>query len=320
MAVRFSPLSGLLFLVLSSTLGHAQSFPARPITLIVPFAGGGSSDLIGRAVAQEMAKALGQSIVVENVTGAGGSAALARAAAAAPDGYTIALGNAGTSAAAYAIYPRLPYAPASFAPIAVVAKTSGIVALRQDFPADTLRDFIALARQHPGTINLGHAGVGSWNYLTCKAFVQAAGIDVILVGYRGAAPALADVMSGRIDGLCDSAASVTRASAEKRIKPVVVGAAVRLGGLPDLPTAAEAGLPAFDAQGWNGLFAPKATPPEIIAKLNAAARRAVASAAVKKRFAELSTAVPDESELSPEGLQQLVTREIEKYRKLLQAK
>ncbi|WP_299815234.1 tripartite tricarboxylate transporter substrate-binding protein [Tardiphaga sp.] len=304
----------------SAITAQAQDFPKRPITMIVPFAAGGTSDVIARVVAEQMAATLGQTIIMENVVGAGGSTALARAARAEPDGYTIAIGNAGTSAATYAIYPRLSFTPDSFAPIGMVAKTFGVVALRKDFPAATLQDFIAYAKANPGKINLGHAGVGSSNYLICKSFVHAAGIEVTLVGYRGAAPALTDAIGGQIDGVCDSAASVSQAIDDRLVRGLVVGSTVRLGSLPDLPTSAEAGLPEFEAQGWNGLFAPKGTPPEIIAKLNAAARAAVESDAVKKRFADLSTVAPDANEHRPDVLQQLVTRDVAKYATMLKEK
>jgi len=305
---------------LSSCAAHAQNYPNHPITMIVPFAAGGTSDVIARTVAEQMSVALGQPIVIENVGGAGGSIALARAARAEPDGYTIAIGNAGTSAAAYTIYPMLSFTPESFVPIAMVAKTFGIVALRKDFPAKNMQEFIAYAKSNPGKINLGHAGVGSSNFLICKSFVQAADIDVTLVGYRGAAPALTDAIGGQIDGVCDAAASVSQPIVEKLVKGLVVGSTVRLATLPDLPTSAEAGLPEFEAQGWNGLFAPKGTPPEILAKLNAAARTAVESDAVKKRFADLSTVAPDADEHAPDVLQKLVTRDVEKYKKLLEEK
>ncbi|WP_128926642.1 tripartite tricarboxylate transporter substrate binding protein BugD [Bradyrhizobium guangxiense] len=298
------------------TGAFAQDFPKRPITMIVPFAAGGTSDVIARAVAEQMGIALGQTIVIENVAGAGGSTALARASRAEPDGYTIAIGNAGTNAATYTIYPKLPFTPDSFVPIAMVAKTFGIIALRKDFPAKDLKEFIAYAKANPGKINLGHAGVGSSNYLICKS-VTAAGIDATLVGYRGAAPALTDAVGSQIDGVCDAAASVSQSINEKLVKGLVVGSTVRLATLPDLPTSAEAGLPEFEAQGWNGLFAPKGTPPAVIAKLNAAARTAVETEAVKKRFADLSTVAPDANEHAPELLQQLVTRDVEKYRKML---
>jgi len=298
----------------------AQDYPKRPITMIVPFAAGGTSDVIARTVAEQMGATLGQPIVIENVAGAGGSTALARAARAEPDGYTIAIGNAGTNAAAYTIYPMLPFKADAFAPVAMVAKTFGIVALRKDFPAKNLQEFIAYAKNNPGKINFGHAGVGSSNFLICRSFVQAAGIEVTLVGYRGAAPALTDAIGGQIDGVCDAAASVSQAIDDKLVRGLVVGSTVRLATLPDLPTSAEAGLPEFEAQGWNGLFAPKATPPGIVAMLNAAAGTAVESEQVKKRFADLSTVAPDANEHTPEVLQQLVTRDVEKYRKLLEEK
>ena len=313
-------LAAALLTLSFATAAHAQDYPKRPVTMIVPFAAGGTSDVIARVVAEEMAKSLGQPIVIENIAGAGGSIALARAARAEADGYTIAIGNAGTSAATYTIYPKLPFTPDSFVPIAMVAKTFGIVALRKDFPAKNLQEFIAYAKKNPGKINLGHAGVGSSNFLICKSFVQAAGIDVTLVGYRGAAPALTDAIGGQIDGVCDAAASVSQAIDDKLVKAIVVGSTVRLATLPELPTSAEAGLPEFEAQGWNGLFAPKGTPPAIVAKLNAAAKSAVESDAVKKRFHDLSTVAPDANEHTPEVLQQLVTRDVEKYRKLLEEK
>jgi tripartite-type tricarboxylate transporter receptor subunit TctC len=304
--------------VLAGFAAHAQDYPKHPITMIVPFAAGGTSDVIARTVAEQMAVALGQPLVIENVAGAGGSTALARAARSQPDGYTIAIGNAGTSAAAYTIYPKLPFSPDSFVPIAMVAKTFGIVALRKDFPAESLQEFIAYAKANPGKINLGHAGIGSSNFLICRSFVHAAGIEVTLVGYRGAAPALTDAIGGQIDGVCDAAASISQAIDDKLVKGLVIGSQVRLATLPSLPTSAEAGLPEFEAQGWNGLFAPKGTPPDIVAKLNAAARTAVASEPVKKRFHDLSTVAPDANDQSSEVLQDLVARDIDKYRKLLQ--
>src|SRR5215470_1462006 len=309
----------LIFVSLLSLSGDvfAQGFPSRPITMIVPFAAGGTSDVIARTVAEQMSIALGQAVVIENVGGPGGSIELARVARAEADGYTIAIGNAGTNAAAYTIYPKLTFTPDSFVPIGMVAKTFGIIALRKDFPAKNLQEFIAYAKSNPGKVNLGHAGVGSSNFLICKAFAHAAGIDVTLVGYRGAAPALTDAIGGQIDGVCDAAASVAQPVNEKLVKGLVVGSNVRLASLSELPTSAEAGLPDFEAQGWNGLFAPKGTPADIIAKLNAAAKTAVESEPVKKRFADLSTVAPDANEHTPEVLQQLVTRDVEKFRKLL---
>ena len=168
--------AAILAVLLSAGAAHAQTYPSRPITMIVPFAAGGTSDVIARTVAEQMSIALGQAVVIENVGGAGGSIALARVARAEADGYTIAIGNAGTNAATYTIYPQLAFTPESFVPIAVVAKTFGIIALRKDFPAKNLQEFIAYAKSNPGKVNLGHAGVGSSNFLICKAFAHAAAI------------------------------------------------------------------------------------------------------------------------------------------------
>jgi len=177
---------------------HAQAeepYPTRPITMIVPFAAGGTSDVIARLAAEQMSQSLRQRIVNENTAGAGGSTALTRAARATPDGYTIAIGNSGTNAATL-IYPDSRYSPDDFEPIGLVAKTLPVIAIKKKFPANTLAEFIDNAKKNPNRITLGHAGVGSSNYLICKGFIQAADIEVTLVSYRGAAPALNDLMGG----------------------------------------------------------------------------------------------------------------------------
>jgi tripartite-type tricarboxylate transporter receptor subunit TctC len=297
-----------------------DAYPTRPITLIVPFAAGGTSDVIARLAAEQMSRALGQRVVNENTAGAGGSTALTRAARATPDGYTIAIGNSGTNAASYIIYPDIKYAPEDFAPIGLVAKTLPVIAVKKDFPAATLKEFIAFAKKNPGKVNLGHAGVGSSNYLICRALVQAAGIDVTLVSYRGAAPALNDAIGGQIDGVCDAAASVTGAIQGGRVRGLVISAPARLRTLPGVPTSAEAGLPDFQQQGWNGLFAPKGTPEPIIARLNAALRTAVASDALQARMDDLGSIPATGEELTQQYVAKLVPAEIDKFRKLLAEK
>lgn len=320
---RTTPAFCACALALGATLTAAapatadDAYPSRPVTMIVPFAAGGTSDVIARLVAEQMGIALGQRVVNENMAGAGGSTALARAALATPDGYTIVIGNSGTNAAAYSIYPDIKYTPEDFAPIGLVAKTLPVITLKNDFPASTAAEFIAYAKAHPGSINLGHAGIGSSNYLICKGFAQAAGIDVTLVSYRGAAPALNDLMGGQIDGVCDAAASVTSAIQGGRVKGLVISSPTRLRTLPDVPTSAEAGLPEFQQQGWNGLFAPKQTPAPIIARLNAALRIAVASDSLQKRMDDLGSIPAAGEELSPAYVSALVPREVGKFRKLL---
>lgn len=296
-----------------------DAYPTRPITLIVPFAAGGTSDVIARLVAEQMGRVLGQTVVNENTAGAGGSTALTRAARAQPDGYTIAIGNSGTNAASYSIYPDIKYAPGDFAAIGLVAKTLPVIAVRKDFPAADLAAFIAYAKANPGKVNLGHAGVGSSNYLICRAFTQAAGIEATLVSYRGAAPALNDLLGGQIDGVCDAAASVSGTLQGGGARGLVISSPTRLGSLPGVPTAAEAGLPAFQLQGWNGLFAPKGTPAPVIARLNEALRAAVASDAFRRRLDDLGSLPAEGEELTPPYVDRLVPAEIERFRGLLAA-
>lgn len=296
----------------------AQStYPERPITMIVPFAPGGTSDVIARLVAERMGQVLGQRIVNENVAGAGGATGLTRAARAKPDGYTLAIGNVGTNAAAYTIYPDLQYTPASFAPIGLVAKTMPAIALRKDFPAAGAREFLDFARANPGKVTLGHAGVGSSNYIICRQFLAATRIEVTMVSYRGAAPALNDLMASHLDGVCDTATSLASSIAGGTARGLVVASAQRLPTLPDVPTAAEGGIPEFQGEGWNALFVPRDTPAPIIARLNEALRRASEDPAYRKRLADLSAVIAAGDEFDPAHVAALIPREVEKYRKLL---
>ncbi|KPH81349.1 tripartite tricarboxylate transporter substrate-binding protein, partial [Bosea vaviloviae] len=252
--------------------------------------------------------------------GAGGATALSRAAKAEPDGYTIVIGNSGTNAASYSIYPDLKYTNADFAPVGLVAKTSPMIALKLDFPAKTLMEFVAYAKANPGKVSLGHAGVGSSNYLICRTFIKAAGVDVALVSYRGAGPALNDLMGGQIDGVCDAATSLSGAVMGEKVKPLAVATPSRLASLPEIPTSTEAGLPGFQAQGWNAIFVPKNTPEPIVAKLNAALKTALASQNLQGRFKDLSSVVPTPEEMTPAFVAAMVPKEIEKYRVLLSDK
>lgn len=297
-----------------------DKYPSKPINMLVPFAAGGSSDVIARLVGEKMSQALGQRIVMENMGGAGGATALTRAARAEPDGYTIVIGNSGTNAASYTIYSDLKYTPADFIPIGLVAKTSPMIALKLDFPAKDLREFLAYAKANPGKISLGHAGVGSSNYLICRNFLKASGLDVALVSYRGAGPALNDLMGGQIDGVCDAATSLSGAVQGNKVKALVVATPQRLPNLPEVPTSAEAGLPTFQAQGWNAIFAPKGTPQPVIDRLNQALRSALASEKLQARFKELSSVLPGKDEMSPEFVARMVPGEIEKYKVLLSDK
>jgi tripartite-type tricarboxylate transporter receptor subunit TctC len=295
----------------------AQEYPNRPITLIVPFAAGGSSDVNARLIAEQMSQTLGQRIVIENIGGAGGTLALARVAQAAPDGYTLVQGNSGTNTAVYLFYPEVKFTPADFTPIGMFTKSSAAVAVRKDFPARTLAEFIAYAKQHPAKVNVGHSGVGSQNYLFCKAFIHAAQIDVTLVGYRGGGPALNDLIGGQIDALCDSTASVTPSIQSGMVRGIALGSKTRLPHLPEVPTAIEAGLPQFEISGWYALFAPKGTPAPIVARLNAAMRAAVANPDYRKRLEDLGSSPAEDEEMASDYLVSFVPSEIAKFRALL---
>jgi tripartite-type tricarboxylate transporter receptor subunit TctC len=302
----------------SATSGIAQdAYPNRPITMIVPFAAGGTSDVIARITAEQMSQLIGQRIVIENVAGAGGSTGLTRMARAAPDGYTIAIGNSGTNAAVYWIHENLTIKPEDFAPVGLIAKTAPMIAIRSDFPANTMAEFVAHIRANPGKVTLGHAGTGSSNYLICLNFLQASKGEVQLVGYRGAAPALNDLLAKTIDGVCDNATSLTTHIQAKSVKALGVATDQRLKLLPDVPTSSQAGLPDFSMQGWNAIFAPKGTPAPVIARLNEALGKALDSDAVKNRFDELAAQVAQPEERTPDALGKLVPAEVERYRKLL---
>jgi tripartite-type tricarboxylate transporter receptor subunit TctC len=300
-----------------SVAAAQDAFPARQITMNVPFAPGGTSDVIARIAAEQMSQILGQRIVPENIAGAGGSTALTRLSRAQPDGYTIGIGNSGTSAAVYWIHDNVAFKPTDFAPIGLIAKTAPMISLRSDFPAATMAEFLDHARKNPGKVTLGHAGTGSSNYLICLNFIQAAKVDVQLVGYRGAGPALNDLLAKSIDGVCDAATSVQSHVLAGNAKGMSVATDQRLPTLPNVPTSAEAGLPEFSMQGWNAFFAPKGTPDDVVAKLNDALNKALDSDAVKARFRELATTPAPVAERSPAHLGQLVPAEVERYRKLL---
>jgi tripartite-type tricarboxylate transporter receptor subunit TctC len=305
------------FVCVSAPLSAQDAYPSRQITMIVPFAPGGTSDVIARIATEQMSQILGQRIVPENVAGAGGSTALTRLSRAQPDGYTIGIGNSGTSAAVYFIHDNVSFKPEDFAPIGLIAKTAPMIALRSDFPAANMAEFVDHIRKNPGKVTLGHAGTGSSNYLICLNFAQAAKGEVQLVGYRGAGPALNDMLAKSIDGVCDAATSVQSHVQAGNAKGMAVATDQRLPGLPNVPTSLEAGLPEFSMQGWNAFFAPKGAPPAVIERLNAALGQALESDAVKNRFRELAATPASAAERPAAHLGQLVPAEVERYRKLL---
>jgi tripartite-type tricarboxylate transporter receptor subunit TctC len=296
----------------------AQTYPARSITMIVPFAAGGTTDIIARIVGEHMSRTLGQTIIVENVAGAGGTTGSTRAARATPDGYTIIMGNMGTHSASVGLYANLAYDPRTdFEPIMNASGTPMMIAAHKDFPANNLQEMIALIRANPSRYNYGHGGVGSTSHLTCVFFHHLVGAPVQHVPFRGSGPALAALLGKQLDYVCDQ--TVTIVPQLSNLKTFVVATPTRLAVAADVPTSAEGGLAAFQVVGWNAMFAPKGTPREIIDRLNAAGRAALADENVRKRLLELGCEIPDAAGQTPEALGAHVRAEVAKWTPVIKA-
>ena len=298
---------------------QAQQYPQRPISMIVPFAAGGPTDVLARVLGQHMSQTLGQSIIVEDLTGAGGTLGSAKAAKASPDGYTLVMGNIGTHAASVGLYPKLPYNPSSdFEPIMLIATTPMVLVVKKDLPVGTLSDVIALAKQR--RITQGNAGTGSASHLTTLLFSSIAHVDVQLVPYRGLSQAMNDLLAGQIETMFDQVISSSPHIVNGGVKPIAVTSPTRAKGIPNVPTTIEAGLPELQTLTWTALFAPKGTPKPIVDKLNAAVDQAMKDPAVAKRLDELGADLPPPGdERSPQALAKLVAAEVAKWTPLIRA-
>ena len=280
-------LAGAIMLAGSASFATAQDYPARPITVIVPFAAGGPTDVIARIVADHMGKTLGQQLVIENVVGAGGTTASTRAKRATNDGYTIIMGHMGTHAASVALYPNLAYHPANdFEPIGMAAGTPVLILAKKDFPAKDLKEFVAYVKANEDKLNMAHAGVGSVSFTTCLLLNSIMGVKPTSVPYQGTGPAMNALIGGQVDYMCDQIVNAVPQIKGGTIISYGVGTAERNPSLPDLPTTKEAGLPAFQASAWNALFAPKDTPKAVTEKLSAALDKALDDEATRKRLLE----------------------------------
>ena len=313
----------LISIVAASSAWQARAddqYPSRPITLIVPFAAGGPTDILGRVVAGAIGPMLGQQVVVEDVTGAGGTIGATKAARSAPDGYTLVMGNLGTHAAALGIYKDLPYDPRKdFEPIILVASTPMVLVTRKTLAVKTLDDVIAYAKANKGKTTMGSAGVGSISHLTLLLFNHLTGADVTHVPYRGLSEASNDLLGGQIDTLFDQVVTATPHILNDSENAIVVTIPQRAPAIPKVPSSTEAGWPKLQTVAWTALFAPKGTPAAIIDKINAAVQKAMNDPSIVKRLTEIGADLPPPDERSPQALGKLVKDEIDKWVPLIQA-
>ncbi len=303
---------------LGAVAAQAQTYPTRNVTMIVPFAAGGPTDVIARLVTGQMAPGLGQSIIIENVVGAGGTTGATRAARAANDGYTLITGHMGTHAASVPLYPKLAYHPEKdFEPVALLAGTPILILARKDFPPKDLKEFVAYVKANADKVNAAHAGVGSVSHVSCELLNSILGIKPVGVPFNGTGPAMNALVAGQVDYMCDQIVNAVPQINAGTIKAYAVATPERNPSLPNVPTTKEAGLPEFQAQAWNAIFAPKGTSPEIVAKLNASAAKALDDETVKKRLLELGSVIPAPADRTPQALGTLVKNEIAKWSAVL---
>lgn len=297
---------------------EAQTYPTRSITMVVPFAAGGPTDVIARIVTAHMAQTLGQSIIIENVVGAGGTTATTRAARAANDGYTLITGHMGTHAASVPLYPKLAYHPEKdFEPVALLAGTPILILARKDFPPKDLKEFVAYVKANAEKVNAAHAGVGSVSHVSCELLHSILDVKPVGVPFNGTGPAMNALVGGQVDYMCDQIVNAVPQINAGTIKAYAIATPARNPSLPNVPTTTEAGLPAFQAQAWNAIFAPKGTSPAILATLNAAAVKALDDENVRKRLLELGSVIPAAPDRTPEALAALVKAEVAKWSAVL---
>jgi tripartite-type tricarboxylate transporter receptor subunit TctC len=306
-------LSAVAAVLLIGGAAQAQNFPNRPVTMIIPFAAGGPTDVLGRVVGQRMGEILGQQVVIENVGGAGGQTGSKRAADAKPDGYTFVLSTVGTHAQSQTLYKKPLYnAAADFTPVALLAEVPIAITARKDLPVNGLKEFIAYAKANKDKMTFGSAGAGSATHLGCVVANTAMGTDITHVPYRGTGPAMQDLQGGRIDFLCEIISTAKPHIDSGAIKAIAILTKDRSPALPNLATAAEQGTP-MEAYTWNAIFLPKGAPADVVKKLADAASQALDTPAVKERLAGLGAMVVSKDRRTPEYLGKFVKSEIEKW-------
>lgn len=303
--------------LLVSGIAQAQSsnYPGKPIRLVVPFTPGGSTDILARAIGQELTKAWGQSVIVENVPGAGGSIGADKVAKAPADGYTLLMGHIGTLAVNPSLYPKLPYDPVKdFSPVAWVARVPNVLVVHPSVPAKSVKELVALAKSKPGQLNYGSGGNGSAANLATEYFKMQTETSLLHIPYRGTAPAVTDLVGGQIQVLFTGAPAVIGQIKGGQLRALAVSSPKRLDALPDLPTVAESGYKGFEADQWYGVVAPAGTPRDIVMKLNGQINTALTSVELKTRLNnEGAVATPN----TPEVFGQLIVQEIARWRPVM---
>jgi tripartite-type tricarboxylate transporter receptor subunit TctC len=298
---------------------HAQSYPSRSITVVVPFPAGGPSDVVARIVIDHMGRTLGHLLVIENIAGAGGTLGSARVAASAPDGYTLLAGSMGSHVAAPVLTPNLKYDPArDFEPIGFTAHSPAVIAARKDFPAKDFAEFVAYLKQRGDQVKQAHGGIGASSHMACLLFTSELGLKPVLVAYRGTGPAMNDLVGGHVDFLCEQSVSVAEQINAGTVKGYVVSSPERLLALPNVPSAGEVGIK-YDMNIWAGIFAPKGVPKEVVDKLAAALDKALDDPAVAKRLTDLGASIPAKQERNPAAFDRLVKTEIARWSPILKA-
>jgi tripartite-type tricarboxylate transporter receptor subunit TctC len=314
----FALLLGAMAVPVASTTVRAQDYPTRSITVVVPFPAGGPSDVIARIVTDHMSKTLGQSMVIENVGGAGGTVGSARVAAAAPDGYTLLAGSMGSHVAAPVLTPNIKYDSRDFVPIGPTAHSPAVIVARKDFPAKDLREFVAYLKANGNAVKQAHGGIGASSHMACLLFTTEIGAKPTLVAYRGRVLGMNDIIGGHVDFLCEQSVSVSKQVAGGNVKANGISATQRLAALPDVPTAKEAGVN-YQMSIWAGIFAPRGTSEPIVAKLGDALDKALDDPAVRKRIGDLGGSIPDKQERNPAAFDNYVKAEVARWAPILKA-
>jgi tripartite-type tricarboxylate transporter receptor subunit TctC len=297
----------------SASAALAQDYPAKPVTIIVPFAAGGPTDVAARIYGEYFSRTLGQQFVVENPAGAGGSTGTMRASRAAPDGYTVFVHNVAPHVAGPVLYSSATYDPVkSFEPIGTLAFAAHYIVVRKDFPARDLKELLTFAKANPGKVNFGSAGAGSATHLACVLFGQQTDTSITHVPYRGTGPALNDLVAGTLDLMCDQGLNMMGQATAGTVKVLAIAQKTRFPGLPDVPTAAEAGLPGFEVSAATAMYVPAGTPAAATAKLASTMAAAYKDAGVRKRIQDLASEIPGPGQDTPAALGAFTKSEMER--------